>query len=145
MRGGIDVTLITDSMAASMMQAGEVDLVVTGADRVAANGDAANKIGTLGVAVLAAHFGVPFYAAVPSSTIDLGCATGRDIPIEERAADEVTGFAGVRTAPEGVQVRNPAFDVTPSDLVAGLITERGIVRAPYRENLARLFGHGANA
>jgi methylthioribose-1-phosphate isomerase len=144
MRSGADVTLITDSMAASMMQSGAIDLVITGADRVAANGDVANKIGTLGVAILADHFGIPFYVAVPSSTIDLDCPTGDDIPIEERSEDEVASFGGVRTAPEGVGVRNPAFDVTPNALVAGLITERGIVRPPYAENLAKLFGSGAN-
>jgi len=145
MQSGADVTLITDSMAASMMQSGAIDLVITGADRVAANGDVANKIGTLGVAILAEHFGIPFYVAAPSSTIDLDCPTGADIPIEERGEDEVTSFGGVRTAPEGVKVRNPAFDVTPNALIAGLITERGIVRPPYAGNLARLFGRGANA
>jgi methylthioribose-1-phosphate isomerase len=139
-QAGIDVTLITDNMAASMMASGAIDLVITGADRVAANGDVANKIGTHGVAILANHFGDPFYVAVPSSTIDLDCATGADIPIEEREADEVTGFAGVRTAPPGVKTRNPAFDVTPNALVTGLITERGIVRQPYLKNLAGLFG-----
>ena len=145
MQAGIDVTLITDGMAASMMQAGEIQLVITGADRVAVNGDVANKIGTLGVAVLANHFGIPFYAAVPSSTIDLDCPSGSDIPIEERDDDEVAGFAGRRTAPEGVKVRNPAFDVTPNALVSGIITERGIVRPPYNEKLAALFGTGSNA
>jgi methylthioribose-1-phosphate isomerase len=145
MQSGADVTLITDSMAASMMQSGAIDLVITGTDRVAANGDVANKIGTLGVAILADHFGIPFYVAMPSSTIDLDCPTGADIPIEEREGDEVTSFSGVRTAADGVKVRNPAFDVTPHALVAGLITERGIVRPPYEENLAKLFGRGANA
>jgi methylthioribose-1-phosphate isomerase len=142
-RAGIDVTLITDSMAASMMASGAIDLVITGADRVAANGDVANKIGTLGVAILARHFGIPFYAAVPSSTVDLDCATGADIPIEERSEGEVTGFATVRTAPDGVGARNPAFDVTPHDLVAGLITERGIVVSPFEPNLRALFGKDA--
>ncbi len=141
---GVDVTLTTDSMAASMMAGGHIDLVITGADRVAANGDVANKIGTLGVAILADHFGIPFYAAVPSSTIDLDCPTGAQIPIEERADAEVTSIAGGRTAPEGIKVRNPAFDVTPHRLVAGLVTERGIVRAPYAENLAKLFGPERN-
>jgi methylthioribose-1-phosphate isomerase len=145
MQSGIDVTLITDSMAAAMMQSGAIDLVITGTDRVAANGDFANKIGTLGVAILAEHFSIPFYVATPSSTIDLDCPTGDDIPIEERTDDEVTSFGGVQTSPDGVKVRNPAFDVTPHTLVAGLITERGIVRPPYRENLMRLFGPGANA
>ncbi len=144
MQGGVDVTLITNSMAGSMMQSGAINLVITGADRVAANGDVANKIGTLGVAILAAYFSIPFYAAVPSSTIDMDCPSGDDIPIEERADDEVAGFAGVCTAPENVKVRNPAFDVTPHALVAELITERGVVRPPFGENLAMLFGHGAN-
>jgi methylthioribose-1-phosphate isomerase len=137
---GIDVTVITDNMAAHMMATGEIDLVITGTDRVAANGDVANKIGTLGVAIIAKHFGVPFYVACPSSTIDLACATGAEIPIEERGAEEVTQFGARQTAPQGVKARNPAFDVTPHDLVAGLITEKGIVRAPYAENLASLFG-----
>ena len=145
MQSGADVTLITDSMAASMMQSGAIDIVITGTDRVAANGDVANKIGTLGVAILADHFGIPFYVAVPSSTIDLDCPTGDDIPIEERSEDEVTSFGGVRTAPKGVRVRNPAFDVTPNALVNGLITERGIVRPPYGETLTKLFGRGSNA
>jgi len=143
-KAGVDVTLIADSMAASLMQAGEVDLVITGADRVAANGDVANKIGTLGVAVLANHFGVPFYTAVPSSTIDLDCPSGVDIPIEQRADDEVLGFAGIHTAPDGIGVRNPAFDVTPHALVVGLITESGIVRPPFAENLAARFGAGTH-
>lgn len=139
-RAGIDVTLITDSMAASMMAAGHIDMVITGTDRVARNGDVANKIGTLGVAILARHFGIPFYVAAPSSTIDFDCLTGADIPIEERSADEVLGFAGVRTAPDGVKTRNPAFDVTPHALVTGLITERGIVRPPFDTALSALFG-----
>ena len=142
---GVDVTLITDSMAASLMAAGQIDLVITGADRVARNGDAANKIGTLGVAILARHFGIPFYVAAPSSTIDLDCPTGAEIPIEERSDAEVTSFAGVRVAPDGIKVRNPAFDVTPHALLAGLITERGIVRAPYAENLAMLFGEAGRS
>ncbi|MCW5695669.1 MAG: S-methyl-5-thioribose-1-phosphate isomerase [Bauldia sp.] len=142
-RAGVDVTLIADTMTASMMAEGRIDLVITGTDRVAANGDVANKIGTLGVAILARHFGIPFYVACPSSTIDLDCPTGADIPIEERASDEVTSFGARRTAPDDVKVRNPAFDVTPNELVTGLITERGIVSAPYGENLARLFGPDA--
>ncbi len=142
-RAGIDVTLITDNMAAHMMASGEIDLVITGTDRVAANGDVANKIGTLGVAILARHFGVPFYVACPSSTIDMDCPTGAEIPIEERAGEEVTSFGARRTAPEGIKTRNPAFDVTPNDMVAGLITERGIVRAPYAHNLAALFAREA--
>lgn len=139
-KSGIDVTLITDNMAAHMMAQGLIDLVITGTDRVAANGDVANKIGTLGVAILAKHFGIPFYVACPSSTIDFNTATGAGIPIEERDPSEVTEFGARRTAPEGVQVRNPAFDVTPNELVTGLITEKQIVTAPYVENLKNLFG-----
>lgn len=144
-RAGVDVTLIADTMTASVMAEGLIDLVITGTDRVAANGDVANKIGTLGVAIMARHFGIPFYVACPSSTIDLACATGADIPIEERASDEITSFGFRATAPEGIKVRNPAFDVTPNALVAGLITERGILRAPYTETLAQMFGNGSLA
>ncbi len=142
-RAGIDVTLITDNMAATMMASGAIDLVITGTDRVAANGDVANKIGTLGVAILAKHFGIPFYVACPSSTVDLACPTGAHIPIEERAAEEVTAFGLRPTAPLGVKVRNPAFDVTPAALVAGLITERGILRPPFAAALAATFGDAA--
>lgn len=123
----IDVTLICDDMAASLMARGMIDLVITGTDRVAANGDVANKIGTLGVAVLAKHFGIPFYVACPSSTMDPDTPTGNDIVIEERSPEEVTSFGARRTGPEGVKVLNPAFDVTPSSLVTGLITEKGII------------------
>jgi methylthioribose-1-phosphate isomerase len=138
-RAGIDVTLICDDMAAHFMSKGLVDLCLVGCDRVAANGDAANKIGTLGVAILAAHFGIPFYMACPSSTLDLSAASGADIVIEERDPGEVTSFGGRRTAPEGAKALNPAFDVTPAGLVAGFVTERGIVRPPYADNLARAF------
>ena len=123
----IPVTLITDSMAGHLMQRGQVDVIVVGADRVAANGDVANKIGTYSLAVLAARHGLPFYVAAPLSTIDRTMPDGASIPIEERAASEVTGFRGERWAPEGVVVVNPAFDVTPAALVTGLITERGVV------------------
>lgn len=136
-QGGIDVTLITDSMAASMMAQGLINLVITGTDRTAANGDVANKIGTLGVAILAKHFGIPFYVALPYSTIDFDMPEGRGIPIEERAPEEVTSFGARRTAPEGIKVRSPAFDVTPNEMVAGLITEKGIIRPPFKENLLR--------
>ena len=139
-RAGIDVTLLTDNMAAATMQRGLVDLVIVGTDRVAANGDFANKIGTLGVAILAKHFGIPLYVACPSSTLDLATRAGDGIVIEERADDEVTSFGARRTAPEGVAVRNPAFDVTPHALVAGFITERGLVGPPFEHNLASLFG-----
>ena len=125
---GIGVTLIADGAAALLMARGEIDLVVVGADRVAANGDVANKIGTYGLAVLAQRHAIPFYVACPLSTIDLSIRHGSDIPIEERSADEVTGFGGVRWAPDGVAVRNPAFDVTPVALVTALITDRGVVQ-----------------
>ncbi|MBT8447000.1 MAG: S-methyl-5-thioribose-1-phosphate isomerase [Gammaproteobacteria bacterium] len=136
---GIDVTLITDNMAASMMANGEVDMVIVGTDRVAANGDVANKIGTLSVAIAAEFFGIPFYVACPYSTIDLATATGEEIPIEERDADEVRRFGGCRTAPVDAQVRNPAFDVTPARLVTAFITDRGIVTPPYEAALSALF------
>jgi methylthioribose-1-phosphate isomerase len=137
---GIDVTLITDNMAASMMSQGLIDLVLVGTDRVTANGDVVNKIGTLGVAILARHFGIPFYVACPSSTIDVATPSGAHVIIEQRAADEVTGFAGARSAPAGMRVSNPAFDVTPHALVTGLITERGIMRAPFDAGLRQVAG-----
>ena len=136
-KDGIDTTVITDSMAAPLMRDGRIDLVVVGADRIAANGDTANKIGTYTVALVAREHGVPFYVAAPVSTIDLDTPDGRRIPIEERDAREVTHVKGVRLAPEGAKVFNPAFDVTPHALIAGIITERGIARAPYTESLAR--------
>jgi len=139
-QAGIDVTLITDNMAAHMMATGQIDLVITGTDRVAANGDVANKIGTMGVAILAKHFGIPFYVACPSSTIDFDTPDGSGIPIEEREADEVTCFGSARVATEETKVRNPAFDVTPNELVTGLITEKGIIRTPYGGNLKQAFG-----
>ncbi|TAJ76491.1 MAG: S-methyl-5-thioribose-1-phosphate isomerase [Gallionellaceae bacterium] len=135
----ISVTLITDNMAGYMMAQGEIDAVVVGTDRVAANGDVANKIGTYMVAVLARRHNIPFYVACPLSTIDLNVATGKDIPIEERSADEVKGFRATHWAAEGVQIRNPSFDVTPAELVTGLITERGVVLQPDAEKLRRLF------
>lgn len=137
---GIDVYTITDNMAAFVMQQGLIDLVIVGTDRVAANGDVANKIGTMGVAILAKHFGIPFYVASPFSTIDLDTPTGDKIVIEERGDDEVTHFGQRRTAPEGIKVRNPAFDVTPNELVTGLITDRGIIRPPYTKTLKEAFG-----
>ena len=136
---GIPVTLITDNMAGFMMARGEVDAVVVGTDRVAANGDVANKIGTYMVAVLARRHNIPFYVACPLSTIDLGIPTGADIPIEERPADEVRGFRDCRWAADGVNIRNPAFDVTPAELVTGLITEKGVVR-PDEAAIRALFG-----
>jgi methylthioribose-1-phosphate isomerase len=138
-REEIPVTLVTDSMAGYLMQRGDLDLVVVGADRVAANGDVANKIGTYTLAVLAARHRIPFYVAAPLSTIDLKLADGATIPIEERGAAEVTGFRGERWAPDGVKVVNPAFDVTPAELVTALITERGIVSPLTPDGIRRLF------
>jgi methylthioribose-1-phosphate isomerase len=123
-------------MAAFIMSQGRVDLVIVGADRIAANGDTANKIGTLGVALAALEFGVPFYVAAPLSTIDVKTASGKDIPIEERDGEEVIRFVGTQTAPGSVQVYNPAFDVTPSRYIRGIITERGIIAPPYDRNIA---------
>ena len=127
MQRGIDVTLICDNMAAQVMREGRVQLVVVGADRIAANGDTANKIGTYGVALLAQAHGIPFYVAAPSSTFDLSLPSGEHIPIEQRDAREVTHGFGTATAPEGVQVYNPAFDVTPARLIAGIVTEKGVI------------------
>jgi methylthioribose-1-phosphate isomerase len=135
---GIPCTLITDSMAGHLMSKGEVDVVVVGADRIAANGDVANKIGTYPLAVLASRHGIPFYVAAPLSTFDLRIPDGSHITIEERPAAEVTGYRETRWAPEGVSVRNPAFDVTPAELITGIISEKGIVSAPYRESIAAL-------
>ncbi len=134
----IPVTLITDNMAGYMMAQGEVDAVVVGTDRVAANGDVANKIGTYMVAVLARRHNIPFYVACPLSTIDLNIASGKDIPIEERSADEVKGFRETQWAAEGVKIRNPSFDVTPAELVTGLITERGVVLQPDAQGIRKL-------
>jgi methylthioribose-1-phosphate isomerase len=136
-RDGVPTTVITDNMSGALMRAGDVDVVVVGADRIAANGDTANKIGTYTVAVLAREHGIPFYVAAPVSTIDLATADGSGIPIEERPAREVTHVKSVRLTPEGASIRNPAFDVTPHRLIAGIITERGIFRAPYTESLHR--------
>jgi methylthioribose-1-phosphate isomerase len=138
-RDGIETTVITDNMTAALMHHGKVDLVVVGADRIAANGDTANKIGTYGVAVLAREHQIPFYVAAPLSTIDLDTPDGQHIPIEERSAREVTHVGGTQVAPDGALVWNPAFDVTPHHLIAGIITERGIFRAPYSESLKRAF------
>jgi len=139
-RAGIPATLITDNMAGHFMQRGEVDLVVVGADRIARNGDAANKIGTYGVAVLARAHGIPFYVAAPISTLDLSLNSGKEIPIEERAQAEVTEIAGRRLAPPGMRAANPAFDVTPASYVDGIITEQGVARAPYEDSLPGLAG-----
>ncbi len=133
---GIPMTLITDSMAGHFMNRGKVDLVVVGADRVAANGDVANKIGTYSLAVLARENSIPFYVAAPTSTIDLSLKSGAEIPIEERSSGEVTEIAGSSIAPAGVRAAHPAFDVTPARLVTAIITERGALRAPYEQSLA---------
>jgi methylthioribose-1-phosphate isomerase len=137
-RDGIQTTVITDNMSGALMRQGKVDLVVVGADRIAANGDTANKIGTYSVAVLAREHQIPFYVAAPLSTIDLDTPDGSHIPIEERSAKEVTHVGGAQLAPEGALVWNPAFDVTPHHLIAGIITEKGICRAPYTDSLQRV-------
>ncbi|MBF0284856.1 MAG: S-methyl-5-thioribose-1-phosphate isomerase [Magnetococcales bacterium] len=140
MRDGFDVTLVTDNMVGHLMKHGEVDAVVVGADRIAANGDAANKIGTYTVAVLAQRHGLPFFVAAPLSTIDRATPTGAHIPIEERSAEEITVIAGQRIAPEGVKVRYPAFDVTPAELITAIVTEAGAAFPPNVATIARLFG-----
>ena len=136
---GIPVTLITDNMAGHLMQQGRIDVIVVGADRIAANGDAANKIGTYTLAVLAERHRIPFYVAAPLSTIDIAIADGDAIPIEERDSAEVTGFRGVRWAAEGVSVANPAFDVTPAALISGLVTEKGVIARPDAAKIGSLF------
>jgi len=140
MREGIQTTVITDNMAGSLMHQGRIDLVVVGADRIAANGDTANKIGTYGVAVLAREHDIPFYVAAPLSTIDLDTPDGQHIPIEERNAREVTHVGGSQLTPDGALIWNPAFDITPHRFIAGIITERGICRPPYTESLKHVFG-----
>ena len=139
-RDGIPVTVLTDGASASLMRSREVDLVIVGADRIAANGDVANKIGTYGLAVLAQAHGIPFYVAAPLSTIDPSMATGEGIPIEERDATEISAWGGRNVVPEGVSVRNPAFDVTPAALVDAIVTEAGLAKPPYGESLLRLRG-----
>jgi len=138
-RDGIDTTVITESMAGPLMRAGEVDVVVVGADRIAANGDTANKIGTYTVAVLAREHDIPFYVAAPLSTIDLSTPDGDHIPIEERDGREITHLGSSRLTPEGANIRNPAFDVTPHRYIAGIITEKGIFRPPYADSLPQAF------
>lgn len=137
-RDGIETTLITDNMAGHFLKSGRIGCVVVGADRIAGNGDVANKVGTYGLAVLAKENNVPFYVAAPISTLDLSLASGDAIPIEERAANEVTHVQGVPVAPVGIQVANPAFDVTPNRYVSAIITERGVARAPYIDSLRTL-------
>jgi len=139
MQDDIPVTLITDNMSGHIMKKGGVHAVVVGSDRIAANGDVANKIGTYMVAVLARRHGIPFYVAAPLSTVDLECPTGDEIPIEERDIREITHVKGIQLAPGGVDVSNYAFDVTPNDLVTAIITEKGVARAPYIESLKRQF------
>ncbi len=139
-QAGIPVVLICDNMAATVMAQGKVQAAIVGADRITANGDTANKIGTYGVALLAKAHNIPFYVAAPSSTFDLSLASGKEIPIEERGADEVTCGFGKRTAPEGVAIFNPAFDVTPAELISAFVTEKGIIRPPFGETIAALIG-----
>ena len=138
MADNIPTTVICDNMAASLMRQGKIQAVVVGADRIAANGDTANKIGTYNVAILAREHGIPFYVAAPWSTIDLATPTGDQIPIEERPAKEVTHHAGKQVTPNGVGIRNPAFDVTPAKYIAAIVTERGVLRAPYAESLREM-------
>src|ERR1700734_370138 len=140
MKDGIPTTVISDNMAGAMMKQGKIGAIVVGADRIAANGDVANKIGTYSVAVLAKENGIPFYVAAPISTIDPACPNGDMIPIEQRDAKEVTHIAGKQMVPDGVSIENPAFDVTPAKYVAAIITEKGIARAPYNESLQKLAG-----
>src|SRR5712675_3031310 len=139
-KDGIPTTVISDNMAGAMMSQGKIGAIVVGADRIAANGDVANKIGTYTVAVLAKEHGIPFYVAAPMSTIDLATSDGTQIPIEERTAKEVSHIAGKQMVPDGVSIENPAFDVTPAKYVTAIITERGIARAPFEESLSKLAG-----
>jgi len=140
MKDGIPTTVISDNMAGAMMRQGKIGAIVVGADRIAANGDVANKIGTYTVAVLAKENGIPFYVAAPISTVDMACPDGSKIPIEQRNVREVSHIAGKQMVPDGVMIENPAFDVTPAKYVAAIITERGIARAPYDESLRKLAG-----
>lgn len=140
MHAGIETVVITDNAAAQVMREGRVQLVITGADRIAANGDAANKIGTYGLAILAGKHGIPFYVAAPYSTFDLTIADGRHIPIEQRSGEEITEGLGRRTAPAGVKTYAPAFDVTPAELITGIVTDRGIVKPVTLENVAGIVG-----
>ncbi|CAN5445018.1 S-methyl-5-thioribose-1-phosphate isomerase [soil metagenome] len=139
LQAGIDTRLITDSTAGTVLQKGLVQAVVVGADRIAANGDTANKIGTMPLAIAATYYNVPFYVAAPLSTFDRNIETGAEIPIEERASEEITIIGGTRLAPRGVKTFSPAFDVTPAELIAGIITEKGVLRPPYRESIAAAF------
>ncbi|EEM55780.1 MULTISPECIES: S-methyl-5-thioribose-1-phosphate isomerase [Bacillus cereus group] len=136
---GIDVTLITDNMAAQVMSEGKIDAVIVGCDRVASNGDTANKIGTMSVAILAKHFGIPVYIAAPTPTIDMAIESGKDIPIEERDGEEITIINNDYIALKDVKTYNPSFDVTPAEFITAIVTEKGIVRAPFKEGLQSLF------
>jgi methylthioribose-1-phosphate isomerase len=138
MKDGIPTTVISDNMAGAMMKQGKIGAIIVGADRIAANGDVANKIGTYTVAILAREHGIPFYVAAPISTVDLACPNGDEIPIEQRNAREVTHIAGNQVVPDGVEVENPAFDVTPAKYVSAIITEKGVARAPYEDSLRKL-------
>lgn len=140
MEEGIPVTLIADSVAATLIRDGKIDLVIVGADRIASNGDTANKIGTFMLSVISRNYGVPFYVAAPISTIDFGCSGGDRIVIEERGPEELTHIEGIQVAPHGVRVYNPAFDVTPADNISGIVTEQGVLHPPYSDAIARL-GH----
>lgn len=139
MKDDIPVVLITDNMAGYLMSKGFINKVIVGADRIAANGDVANKIGTYTLAILAINHGIPFFVAAPLSTIDIGTKQGNDIPIEERSPSEVTRFSGLQIAPEGIDVLNPAFDITPYELIGAIITEKCVVYPPFRENISLLF------
>lgn len=141
MKHGLDATLISDNMAAHCMKLGLIDIIITGADRIAANGDTANKIGTYNLAVLAKHHGIPFYIAAPLSTIDPECKSGKSIPIEERSGTEITNIGRERIAPMKIKTFNPAFDITPASLIRGIITEKGIIKFPYKSAIRKLFRH----
>jgi methylthioribose-1-phosphate isomerase len=143
MKDKIDCTLISDNMSGYLMSKGKIDLVVVGADRIAANGDSANKIGTYSVAILAKHHGIPMYFAAPISTIDINCPDGSKIPIEERSIDEVRKVNGVFICPQNAKAFNPSFDVTPNDLITGIITNKGIVRPPFAKGIRTLIKGGA--
>lgn len=138
-QAGVDVTLITDNMAAEVMKEGKINAVIVGCDRIASNGDTANKIGTLGVSILANYFNIPVYIAAPTPTIDMAIESGKDIPIEERSGEEITIINGDFVAPKGVKTYNPSFDVTPAELITAIVTEKGIVRPPFKEGLKKLF------
>lgn len=140
MREGIDTTLICDNMAAGLMAKGSIDMIFVGADRIASNGDTANKVGTYNIAVLAKHHKIPFYVVAPLSTFDFGIKTGKDIPIEERSGDEVRAVLGKLIAPKGIKVYNPSFDVTPNELITAIVTERGVLKRPYSRAITRLHG-----